>query len=808
MGKKLFTFVVFIITTTLVAHADTWTDPETGCTWTYTISGEAAEVSGVSPATGDITIPSTLGGCPVTGIGDGVFEGCSELTSVAIPGSVTNIGRGAFYECSSLSCISFAGDAPVVGAYALPCRVVRVPVGAKGYDIDENGRWNGACVEYYDAATGETFQPEYWVDYKIDSEGLLYGIELHGATEIVVPDEVTSITSGVFCWKSRVTSIIIPDSVNSMDGWFAFSNCASLERVVLPSAIELGIYDVTYESFGDGASSPRSALFVNCPSLKDVTFPGKYLPEPSWTHYGDINDTVYGSMQLLCGDSCEGITNVTLNGQFDTIPEFAFRGCSALESITILDDISSIEFSAFDGCSNLSSIKLTGDAPTVGSFAFFDVAEGCVVRVPAGAKGYNLDEDGKWNGLRVEYYVNNISWGNTDSGATVYDDERVINESNFDFKIPATKDLPKGAKVKVNKITLVSLNDTFTKWDKEGKKSDPSYVRLNGVDSDDCVFGGEAGNHTLTYTFSTPCYVIVGRSYKAVEGNNIGGVGDGLALVHSNGSLLFGDYEDRASVRYLKTDDQDSIISTATAASIAGESGWNPAYEIDAEIVELEPSAFDSLALEYTAVFSNHTIKPITGGWFNGSTGFDGATPQNTDLRIGPSSMYDQALHTGESYLPWKVVAAREHMFSLALYADVSAMPTTSNAVMVALGNGAVNSVILYRDGDEVSLSFVDNVGGIIGNATASVAAKGGYHLYCVTCDPESGDLSLSLDGEEASTASVGREVQLANGFQIGSVYSCLPGGNFCYGKNMAIVKLLGYDALLSAADIRVLSAE
>ncbi len=80
-------------------------DTETvgGYTWTYRINGDTAESVAISPSpTGAVTIPSTLGGKPVTSIGGSAFRGCRDLTSVTIPNSVTNIGSGAFAACSSL----------------------------------------------------------------------------------------------------------------------------------------------------------------------------------------------------------------------------------------------------------------------------------------------------------------------------------------------------------------------------------------------------------------------------------------------------------------------------------------------------------------------------------------------------------------------------------------------------------------------------------------------------------------------------------------------------------------------------------
>ena len=43
-------------------------------TWTYRINGDTAEILGISPSTGAVTIPSTLGGKPVTSIRNYAFH--------------------------------------------------------------------------------------------------------------------------------------------------------------------------------------------------------------------------------------------------------------------------------------------------------------------------------------------------------------------------------------------------------------------------------------------------------------------------------------------------------------------------------------------------------------------------------------------------------------------------------------------------------------------------------------------------------------------------------------------------------------
>ena len=64
-------------------------------TWTYSVSNGKAIITKSSAMTGDLVIPSTLGGYPVSSIGYRAFYVCSGLTSVTIPSSVMSIQKGA-----------------------------------------------------------------------------------------------------------------------------------------------------------------------------------------------------------------------------------------------------------------------------------------------------------------------------------------------------------------------------------------------------------------------------------------------------------------------------------------------------------------------------------------------------------------------------------------------------------------------------------------------------------------------------------------------------------------------------------------
>ena len=84
--------------------------------YVYTVSNGKATITDCDELiSGNIVIPSTLGGYPVTSIGSYSFYNCKSLKNITIPSSVTRISHNAFENCSSLSSITIPNSVTSIG---------------------------------------------------------------------------------------------------------------------------------------------------------------------------------------------------------------------------------------------------------------------------------------------------------------------------------------------------------------------------------------------------------------------------------------------------------------------------------------------------------------------------------------------------------------------------------------------------------------------------------------------------------------------------------------------------------------------
>ena len=106
---KVSTFLIGMIVMVLLFCCSSQVQAAQDGDYTYSLTNGKAEITKYTGAGGVVTIPSTLGGSPVTSIGYQAFYNCNGLISISLPQGVINIGRGlraGIENCWLFSCIN------------------------------------------------------------------------------------------------------------------------------------------------------------------------------------------------------------------------------------------------------------------------------------------------------------------------------------------------------------------------------------------------------------------------------------------------------------------------------------------------------------------------------------------------------------------------------------------------------------------------------------------------------------------------------------------------------------------------------
>ena len=194
-----------------------------------------------------------------TGIGNGAFYGCTNLTQVTIPEGVTSIGDRAFYTCTGLTEITIPegvtsiGDRAFAGYYTF------------GDGTERTVNMNLTSITLPNSLTS------------IGDGAFQFCTKLES---IVIPDGMTAIERGTFYGCESLQSISIPDSVMAIGG-SAFIGCKSLKSVAIPSGVTsidtwtfTACESLASVTIPDSVTKIGQTAFDGCTALKDVYFLG------------------------------------------------------------------------------------------------------------------------------------------------------------------------------------------------------------------------------------------------------------------------------------------------------------------------------------------------------------------------------------------------------------------------------------------------------------------------------------------------------------------------------------------------------
>ena len=278
-----------------------------------------------SPSIKSVTI-----GNSVISIGYSAFKGCTEITSVTIPDSVTSIGSNAFDDTAWYDSQPY-GDVYVGKVYykykgtMLANTEITIKDGTKGIAASAFDGCSGlASVTIPNSVTNigkyafnsvKVHISDLTAWCNADKDSNKYNLYLNGKRiiNLVIPNNVTSISDYTFSGCTGLKSVTIPDSVTSI-GDSAFYYCYGLTSVIIGNSVT---------SIGKGA-------FEDCYRLTSITIPD------SVTSIGGKAFSGCPLTEIKIGKGLKSIGEDAFNG-IKVIPEIYYAGSEAEWKSILID---------------------------------------------------------------------------------------------------------------------------------------------------------------------------------------------------------------------------------------------------------------------------------------------------------------------------------------------------------------------------------------------------------------------------------------------------------------------------------------
>ncbi len=393
--------------------------------FTYEIVNDKAIITDCDDsASGEITVPETLGGYPVTTIDEFAFAHLTNPISVNTGNGVTTISNAAFLGCYGLQSITLGDSVESVDVMAF-----EACDNLQSFALSANNP-NYSCVNgvlYNKNQTvllcaPKTISGEFTIPGGVLTIGEYAFDGCANLTDLIISDNVTTISDRAFNNCMNLSTVKLGSSVATI-GNGAFLNCSRINKLVFPVSVTdikdyaffrcSGLTEIHY------IGTESQWIDINIGGNNDVfnsatmhyESDGSAPPDPWYLRYEIIDG---GAVITACDSSIEGnlelpatlggypitgigdnafcycqITDITLPETLETIGNNAF-GWTALRGIYIPAGVHTIGQVAFQGCSDFTGYTISQDNPFFSSDAYgvlFNEPMTALISAPCGLAG-------------------------------------------------------------------------------------------------------------------------------------------------------------------------------------------------------------------------------------------------------------------------------------------------------------------------------------------------------------------------------------------------------------------------------------
>ncbi len=403
--KKNVLLVLAVIILFIFAFGDISVSAATSGDLTYNVTDGKATITYCNTSIwGELEIPKTIDGYPVTAIGFKAFNGCTDLTSVNIPEGVTSIGSSAFLGCTSLISVSIPASVTSIKYNSfyncINLTSVTLPDGITfiGYDAFYN-------TGYYNNEENWENDVLYIGKYLINAKNTISGIyevkegtlvvgdsafeDCAGLTSVKLPEGVTSIGNYAFRDCSGLNSITIPDSLTTI-GDAAFEICTNLKSVYISDITNW--CKIHFHSIAANPLFYADNLYLNGEIVETLKIPNGIteIGDYAFSGYDGLTRVIFPNGVKKIGEaafySCDKLENINIPDSVESVGLSAFSECTSLKSVILPDSITNISNAAFDRCSALTSVVLPDGITQIPNYAFNECTSLTEIIIPEGVE--------------------------------------------------------------------------------------------------------------------------------------------------------------------------------------------------------------------------------------------------------------------------------------------------------------------------------------------------------------------------------------------------------------------------------------
>lgn len=359
-----------------------------------------------------VTLPQYL-----LSIDDYAFDGCSSLAEIKLPIYLNSLGYRALADCSKLTSLDLPSSLQSIGSYAFAgCNAMErinanmaAPITASQStfsDVDFSNCYlyvpTGAYQSYWLANGWGSF--EHIIDNLAPQKSKMVTLETAGTLrDKIGSNEKFSITHLKVSGPINTNDI---QYIREMAGCYINTNGSKYNA----SLHHLDLRDASYSGDGPmievyGPNGYKRHMYIQAQENAVRTTHLFFCLDGLQTVILPNNEEEIG--EIMFG-LCNNLKNIEIPSRVQTIRFDAFEGCSSLEALQLPYGITSLEDAVFADCSSLKEINIPSSVTTIGDWAFENCRSLTSITIPDNVTSIGKSAFGGCSNLKSLYLPANI----------------------------------------------------------------------------------------------------------------------------------------------------------------------------------------------------------------------------------------------------------------------------------------------------------------------------------------------------------------------------------------------------------------